>query len=54
MTLDNLDKLLEMQLQDLYSAEKQLISALPKMADAAASSTLKNAFRAHLGGDQAA
>jgi ferritin-like metal-binding protein YciE len=48
MTLDNLDKLLEMQLQDLYSAEKQLISALPKMADAATSSTLKNAFRAHL------
>jgi ferritin-like metal-binding protein YciE len=48
MTLDNLDKLLEKQLQDLYSAENQLISALPKMADAAASSTLKNAFRTHL------
>lgn len=48
MTLDNLDKLLEKQLQDLYSAERQLISALPKMANAAASSTLKNAFRSHL------
>lgn len=48
MTLDNLDKLLEKQLQDLYSAETQLISALPKMAEAAASSTLKNAFRSHL------
>jgi len=48
MTLDNLDRLLEKQLQDLYSAENQLISALPKMADAAASSTLKNAFRSHL------
>ncbi len=48
MTLENLDKLLEKQLQDLYSAEIQLISALPKMADAAASPTLKNAFRSHL------
>ncbi|HEY2881228.1 MAG TPA: ferritin-like domain-containing protein [Pirellulales bacterium] len=48
MTLDNLDKLLEEQLQDLHSAETQLISALPKMADAAHSSTLKNAFRSHL------
>jgi ferritin-like metal-binding protein YciE len=49
MTLDNLDKLLEMQLQDLYSAEQQLIAALPKMAEAASSSTLKSAFRSHLG-----
>jgi ferritin-like metal-binding protein YciE len=48
MTLDNLDKLLEMQLQDLYSAEDQLISALPKMAEAASSSELKHAFRSHL------
>lgn len=48
MTLDNLEKLLEMQLQDLYSAEDQLVSALPKMAEAASTSELKHAFRSHL------
>jgi ferritin-like metal-binding protein YciE len=49
MTLDNLDKVLELQLRDLYSAEEQTISALPKMADAAHSVELKTALRAHLG-----
>src|SRR5438105_3040139 len=48
MTLDNLQKLLEMQMQDLYSAEVQLISALPKMAEAANSMPLANAFLSHL------
>lgn len=48
MTLDNLENLLEMQLQDLHSAEEQLISALPKMAEAASTAELKNAFRSHL------
>lgn len=48
MTLDNLDNVLELQLRDLYSAEQQLIDALPKMADAASSPDLKNAFRTHL------
>lgn len=48
MTLDTLDKVLLMQLRDLYSAERQLIAALPKLADAAGSRDLKNAFRAHL------
>jgi ferritin-like metal-binding protein YciE len=37
-----------MQLQDLYSAENQLISALPKMARAASSAELQSAFRTHL------
>ena len=36
------------QLKDLYDAEHQLTEALPKMADAATSSTLKNAFASHL------
>jgi ferritin-like metal-binding protein YciE len=36
------------QLKDLYSAEKQLVSALPKMAKAAGSSELKQAFDHHL------
>lgn len=48
MTLDNLGNVLLMQLQDLYSAEQQLITALPKMAEAAASVKLKKAFQSHL------
>jgi ferritin-like metal-binding protein YciE len=36
------------QLRDLYSAETQLIKALPKMAEAATSPALKDAFRGHL------
>jgi ferritin-like metal-binding protein YciE len=48
MTLDNLETVLEMQLNDLHSAETQLISALPKMAQAASSSALAGAFRSHL------
>lgn len=48
LTLDNLDNVLLLQLQDLYSAEDQLISALPKMAEAASSQELKNAFDTHL------
>ena len=48
LTLANLDDLLVQQLEDLYSAENQLIAALPKMANAASSSRLKTAFEAHL------
>lgn len=48
LTLANLEDLLVQQLQDLYSAETQLISALPKMANAASSSRLKTGFEAHL------
>jgi ferritin-like metal-binding protein YciE len=36
------------QLKDLFSAETQLIEALPKMADAAHSPVLKKGFRGHL------
>lgn len=35
------------ELQDLHSAERQLLDALPKMAEAARSSALKKAFEAH-------
>lgn len=35
-------------LKDLYSAEKQLVKALPKMAKAAQSSDLQKAFQDHL------
>jgi ferritin-like metal-binding protein YciE len=36
------------QLQDLYSAENQLVEALPKMAKAATSPELKAGFESHL------
>jgi len=36
------------ELKDLYDAEKQLLTALPKMAEAASSEKLINAFHAHL------
>ncbi|HZZ30285.1 MAG TPA: ferritin-like domain-containing protein [Pirellulales bacterium] len=48
MTLNNLENVLTLQLRDLYSAETQLISALPKMAEAAASRELKGGFQRHL------
>ena len=35
MTLKNLECVLVLQLRDLYSAEEQLIAALPQMAEAA-------------------
>ena len=37
------------ELRDLYDAEKQITKALPKMAKAAASSRLREAFEHHLG-----
>ena len=42
------DLLIE-ELKDLYSAESQLIKALPKMAKAASSKALRDAFDTHLG-----
>jgi ferritin-like metal-binding protein YciE len=40
--------LFELELKDLYSAEKQLTKALPKMAKAATNEDLKQAFQMHL------
>ncbi|HEY2541609.1 MAG TPA: ferritin-like domain-containing protein [Gaiellaceae bacterium] len=48
MKLDSLEDVLVHQLNDLYSAEDQLVEALPKMADAASNSELKQAFQHHL------
>jgi ferritin-like metal-binding protein YciE len=48
MKLESLKDLYLEQLKDLYSAEDQLVDALPKMADAANAPELKNAFREHL------
>lgn len=36
------------ELKDLYSAEKQILKALPKMVKAASSEDLKDAFQNHL------
>src|SRR3954469_9955609 len=48
MELDTLKDLFVDELKDLYSAEKQLVKALPKMAKAANDPQLKEAFRTHL------
>ncbi len=46
--MKNLEELFEHQLKDLYSAETQLIDALPKMVKAAHDAQLKKAFEGHL------
>jgi ferritin-like metal-binding protein YciE len=46
--LESLDDLLEMQLKDLYSAETQLVKALPKMAAEAKDTRLRQGFEQHL------
>ena len=43
-----LEELLVDELKDLYSAEAQIVKALPKMAKAASSPELKRAFERHL------
>ena len=48
MKLETLRDLFVEQLQDLYSAETQIVAALPKMAKAASSPQLKSAFESHL------
>ena len=48
MKLDNLKKLYIEELRDLYSAENQLLKALPKMAKGASSDELRQAFENHL------
>ena len=48
MELDTLKDLYVEELKDLYSAEKQLVKALPKMAKAANAPELQLAFRTHL------
>jgi ferritin-like metal-binding protein YciE len=45
---NTLRDLLISQMDDLYDAEKRLIDALPKMAEAASSPQLRNAFTTHL------
>ncbi|MGQ0601864.1 MAG: YciE/YciF ferroxidase family protein, partial [Anaerolineales bacterium] len=49
MKVDTLEALFEGEVKDLYSAENQIVKALPKMAKAATSDELRQAFEDHLG-----
>ena len=48
MKLDTLKKLYIEELRDVYSAEQQLVKALPKMAKGASSGELREAIETHL------
>lgn len=48
MEMESLRELYIDELKDLYSAETQLVKALPKMAENATSADLKQAFNDHL------
>ena len=47
-TIDSLHELLKHELKDLYSAETQIIEALPAMIERAGSKKLKTALEEHL------
>jgi ferritin-like metal-binding protein YciE len=48
MNLNSLHDVYVHELKDLYSAEKQITEALPKMVEAASDASLKAAFSQHL------
>ena len=48
MGFNSLNDVLQEQLEDLYSAETQLVKALPKMARAASTEELSEGFTEHL------
>src|SRR6202012_766910 len=48
MSVGNLEELLIDELKDLYSAEKQIVRALPKLAKAATTPELSEALLSHL------
>lgn len=48
MKLKSMQELYVSELKDLYSAENQLLKALPKMAKAASSETLRQAIEEHI------
>ncbi|MFL5391925.1 MAG: ferritin-like domain-containing protein [Myxococcales bacterium] len=48
MEIDSLRKLYVEELKDLYSAEKQILQALPRMAKKASNPQLKAGFEEHL------
>ena len=48
MSVETIEELFIDELKDLYSAEKQITKSLPKLAKAATSPELKDAFETHL------
>jgi ferritin-like metal-binding protein YciE len=48
MKIETMDDLFLEQVEDLYDAEKRLVKALPKMAEASTSQSLRQAFESHL------
>jgi ferritin-like metal-binding protein YciE len=48
MSVGTIEELFIDELKDLYSAEKQITKSLPKLAKAATSPELKDAFESHL------
>jgi ferritin-like metal-binding protein YciE len=48
MSVTSIEQLLIDELKDIYSAEKQITKALPKLAKAATSPELRAAFESHL------
>jgi len=48
MPQHTLEELFLTELKDIYNAEKQLTKALPKMAKASSTPTLRDAFESHL------
>ena len=48
MSVETLQELLIDELKDLYSAEKQIVKALPKLAKAASTTELHDALMSHL------
>jgi ferritin-like metal-binding protein YciE len=48
MSVETMQELLIDELKDLYSAEKQIVRALPKLAKAASSAELQEALLSHL------
>src|SRR5688572_18565687 len=48
MAIESMDDLLVHELRDLYNAEKQLLQALPKMAEKATDEELVTALERHL------
>jgi len=48
MKIENMEDLFLQQIEDLYDAERRLVKALPKMAEASTSLSLRKAFESHL------
>jgi ferritin-like metal-binding protein YciE len=48
MALDTMQELLIEELRDIHNAEQQLVKALPKLASAATTPSLQDAFQDHL------